>query len=391
MRPAAALLFAPTLACMTASPREPTEPAADGSPSSAPTAAEAAPPAPAATPAGPRATIAAADTTPLLELGRGMFGLAAARGALILHGDHALARIDLEPPAGTTRLEGRELARPRRAPCAALVDGDTLYWTVTGDFGDRYTAGEIVRTDLRTGTSSQLVGRLASPRSLAVAGALLFWIDGHDGGLRRRGPTGAVARLADAGTGQSHSLVCRPRVAVDEDAIYYTFAGPIVTGPPTDELRRLPRAGGRPTTLLTHVGGIDTLVADATHLYWVADNPPGPSTLLRMPKAGGPGELVTDGLTFGAELVLDGPHLYWLDSPHAQGYAIRRRLRAGGPTETLVEGPRSAHALVHDETRLYWIEYGHLEGECQVDLDPLAGTPRCSAPWGHIRALVKPA
>ncbi len=136
--------------------------------------------------------------------------------------------------------------------------------------------------------------------------------------------------------------------AVDAESVYFII--PAFEGVSTPGLYRVPRAGGPVTKLLSHRKGEQaTVVVDGDQL-WVTSIWDG--TIRRMPKAGGKPTLVVTGQRGIVDLVVDSTHLYWF----AQGTGeIRRRKKSGGAIEVIGREVDEQGLWIH-AGRVYWTQ-----------------------------------
>jgi hypothetical protein len=190
-------------------------------------------------------------------------------------------------------------------------------------------------------------------------------------------------------------------VAINATDVYWTDEDPSAFGAP-GTIRKRPLAGGDTTTVAVSPPPFG-LVADATHLYWIANDSYshgrieirrygngteevlvssqfvggyiGAMTinathiyyhkgmqLLRMPKAGGASEVIATGLFDagfgGVRIALDDTHVYWIDSVGT----VSRAALSGGTKEILVSPPNpfadhlENEGIALDSDHVYWAQ-----------------------------------
>jgi hypothetical protein len=106
-----------------------------------------------------------------------------------------------------------------------------------------------------------------------------------------------------------------------------------------------------PGEILTDQAGVPrSLVADASHLYWIDTET---ERLQRMAKTGGAIQTLATGaqaMTPWA-IAVDASHVYWLDTGEG---AVRRTPRGGGATVTLATGQGDLLGLAVDTSYVYF-------------------------------------
>ena len=91
------------------------------------------------------------------------------------------------------------------------------------------------------------------------------------------------------------------------------------------------------------------LVADDTHLYWIAGQ-----TIGRVAKIGGTAQVLATppGL---ADIAVDGTHVYWVANGMGGTGIVARTPKDGtGAVEILVTNQRQPSRLAVDDTAIYW-------------------------------------
>lgn len=141
-------------------------------------------------------------------------------------------------------------------------------------------------------------------------------------------------------------------MAVDRTNLYWTDF---------DSLKKVPLAGGEPTTLATNLGALARVLVDERYVYvGYVDGPSDsagrhqPSAVMRVPIEGGtPVTLVSGGSTNA--IAIDRDYLYWTDQ-HA-GF-VSKVLLAGGDAVELASGQDSPRAITVDDVNVYWANRG---------------------------------
>jgi sugar lactone lactonase YvrE len=170
-----------------------------------------------------------------------------------------------------------------------IVDATSLYWVTDT------TTGKVVTMPKVGGAPTILQNKATSPKGLAFDGTSIFWP--VFGEIRRAPPVANAPPTKLSASEQFPSAL-----AADEGAVYWTdmYAATV---------RRVPKAGGTPTTLATMTAGarLGAIAVDATHVFFL--DPQG-NTVRKVPKTGGPA--VTIAIANAPRgLALDETHVYW--------------------------------------------------------------------------------
>jgi len=206
-------------------------------------------------------------------------------------------------------------------------------------------------------TGQAATGLLATPENLstdpypfdvALGGRYVFW-------TKTLGefcsPPGSV-KSVNLTTRAQNTLIedcdlSAANVVADESHVFYADWV-------ADAVKRIPAAGGAPTTLVSAAGLIyhRALAVDDTYVYF-GDN----AGVNRVPKAGGPVLALAPGYD-SHELALDGSHVYWTEWTVVGDDAIRRVAKTGGDVETILSGGTLANPMgvAVDESYVYWTE-----------------------------------
>jgi hypothetical protein len=213
------------------------------------------------------------------------------------------------------------------------VDEQTIMWTGT-DQGSLviYTSG----------------GDGQDPQALPIAvdqnaiGGLLF-DDTHIYWKTREG----VRRSPRAG-GDPETLVTPPRgvtlLALDENDIYWSDVSGFIN--------RAPKSGGAPVEVAQSGGQVVDLAFDEQYVYWYLYD----GTVHRMPKAGGePQRLLEIGSNYGSgQIFVDDANIYVLagGAPGESG-RLSKASKDGSGLSTLDDNTRP-QSLTFDENTIYW-------------------------------------
>jgi hypothetical protein len=152
-----------------------------------------------------------------------------------------------------------------------------------------------------------------------------------------------------------------PGIVVDEENVYWSCGRP----GGGSALRRVPKCGGAPTTMVTggqRAGGSGPLAVSATNVYWVSDYGAA-LAVATTNKVGGTPSTLASGISVGGgdiivgTLGLDGASVY-LATAYSSGPVMSVPLGGGAP-ETLAslatEQPSGYVAV--DSTSVYWTSW----------------------------------
>ena len=237
------------------------------------------------------------------------------------------------------------LATLNAMPNKLLVDADGLYWI----------DDQAVRRLPRSGGTPEVVssdGR--APLDLLLRGADLVWSEATGPAI---GETGAILS-APKGGGAAITLVNggdAPRwLAADASWLYWTEGGPLAQIEGFGRIARAPTTGGEGLTVVSGVSVPSAPIAvNATHLF-IADK----WRVKRAPRNGGLPESVAAATDAIESLAADATHVYWVQAPFGSLY---RAPVDGGPPE-LIGMPPPMHAgpggPVHVRGgRVFWMSH----------------------------------
>lgn len=177
----------------------------------------------------------------------------------------------------------------------------------------------------------------------------------------------------------------RVGVAIDEEHLYFSFPQASKGG----EIRRVKKTGGAVTVIATGQSSPQSIVVDATHVYWsnggfdgsvmklskvegsvpeVLQKGPSPmdiaqdedwiywseisaDTVGRTPKQGGPSVVLATDARGPQQVAVFGPWLYWGDYGTSR---IMRVVKEGGPAEVVAAGQDYARGVAVDCLGVYW-------------------------------------
>jgi hypothetical protein len=94
------------------------------------------------------------------------------------------------------------------------------------------------------------------------------------------------------------------------------------------------------------------LAVDGTDVYWAALNAPTSTSILKAPLAGGAISTLATGQYGGSGLTVDATHVYWVNN-NPNGSIVRSNLD-GSALTTLVTAQNGPAAIAVDATSVYW-------------------------------------
>ncbi|MDI1450131.1 EB domain-containing protein [Polyangium sp. 6x1] len=134
----------------------------------------------------------------------------------------------------------------------------------------------------------------------------------------------------------------------DGDHVYFTHYGA------TGAVLRLPKAGGAIETVVPSSSWTESLVADASALYFMDGK-----QIMRASKDGSGASLLAANQEGSMSIAADASFVYWID-PADQ--AVRRVSTSGGTPDTLAKDeeltPDMVPRMIADDNKLYWSASG---------------------------------
>ena len=238
------------------------------------------------------------------------------------------------------------LAKALHFPQAIAVEGESIYWTVSGNCSVDLEAGQglVMKANLDGSSPVALAEDLPCPFAIAVHDGDVFWTtqpNAWDGVVMMAPRTGDGARtLADADSPLT--------VAADSDYVFYADR---------EGIYRLERATNAEPMLLAPVDLTSTLTVSALalddeHVYWIDPGQFDAGHIFRMEKSGGEPVALADTRR-PQELALSSLGLFWLEERSFQDLQIQL-LRFGETVPTSVAAAPGAHTLVAAENSVYW-------------------------------------
>ncbi len=201
------------------------------------------------------------------------------------------------------------------------IDATNAYWTDP----EKHTVNAI---PLGGGAPVTLATGQHNPWELTVVGGRLFWTNqgGIDDGsvFSLALPDGAPQPLSTPRTG-AYAL------AVDAANVYFT----LINGT-NDTVYKVPRSGGTTVPLAMAQQRPQSIVVDATNVYWVNYVASGEmtGTVMKLPLAGGTPMAIAEHQYNPGNLVSDGTYLYWTNAAlfgTAMGTLMKMPVAGGQP------------------------------------------------------------
>jgi hypothetical protein len=191
-------------------------------------------------------------------------------------------------PAGGSPLV---LATNRYALAGVATNGSTVYWI------ENRSPGEVLSVPLRGGTITSLAANRPPMGGVATDGSSVFWTEKTSPGAIMKVPTsgGTVTAVL---TGRSGVGL----IAADTTNLYWLEG---------TTLLMMPKAGGTITQLATGLNA-SSLSADGTNVYWT--DSASPNTLKRMPVAGGTPTTIHSSAVPLTGAAVDSGYVYWLEN-----------------------------------------------------------------------------
>lgn len=199
------------------------------------------------------------------------------------------------------------------------TQGEWVYWQASAAVGR-------VRRD---GTNPIQIPRAATFRTglAAASNGYVYWSEGNDGaGVIRRADLSAPVPMTVTVTGGT--LNSPATLATDANFVFWSETN--------GAIKRAPLApGGSPTTLRAAVAGgyaVNSLVVDATHVYWLESTGSGIGRIIRVPIGGGtPTQVGPGNLSFASNLQQDTDNLYWIETSNGHIFRMPKDAAAVRP------------------------------------------------------------
>lgn len=155
------------------------------------------------------------------------------------------------------------LASAQNGPLAIALGGGRAVWTTSGPFDS--VGGVVFETPM--GGGAEVDGYVAGqsmPIGIAVEGANLYWVDQGDPNVLNSGSVMTRPLDPNAGGLDPTTLASggMPQgMAVDASNVYWTDSA-------DQTVKRIPLAGGTPTTIATKQTGALAIAVDDANIYW---------------------------------------------------------------------------------------------------------------------------
>ncbi len=248
------------------------------------------------------------------------------------------------------------LASGQNNPSGIAVDGTNVYWVNAGT-SNSSKDGTVMKVPLAGGTATTLASGQASPDDVAVDGQSVYWNDFWAGTVMSI-PVAGGATTTVAYEGHDGMA----GFAVQGSHAYWSDAAHVMSAP---------LAGGSVSTLTSEqVGLIQTLVSDASNLYWVIspislDGGSPNGVVASCPLAGCSQETVlvsgpSTSSPWGA-LAVDATSVYWANvgaSGSMSAVILKAPLSGGTPVTLASLDSDEPQSMAVDATSLYWTSFG---------------------------------
>jgi streptogramin lyase len=190
-------------------------------------------------------------------------------------------------------------------------------------------------------TPVAIVSNQNNPAAIAVDETSVYWVSDSRSTINKMSKAGGALTTLVSGQKKIH------RIIVDEDQIYFNT---------DDEVRRVNKTGGTPTTLATiaDIAYFD-LAVDEMSVYYVS-SPSSRSRLMKVSKGGGdPVTLVSNDCCPGG-LAADGANVYWADF----GDDTLKKMDINGGAIATIGTCNQPHAVAVDASSVYCTGFGEI-------------------------------
>jgi hypothetical protein len=250
-----------------------------------------------------------------------------------------------------TRQVGTVLAYGQQRPSNLRNYGSDLYWR---DISEE----PIKKMPVTGGTPLALTRYIGVPVGMTIQGSDMYWIAFRSDGqvLNKSSLDGSVTEKLATGEHYAHD---NANVVVDNENAYWVTSR---VSPNEYSIQKVPLNGSPPTTITTtSFQPIDTMVRDASYLYWAEGRFPDPGVIKRIPLAGGAIEeiyTVANGIT--GNLIIVGSNLIVAEIvyPYPYNYRLLKIPVGGGSATvltTLAQDP-VPFKMATDATTIYWFD-----------------------------------
>lgn len=245
--------------------------------------------------------------------------------------------------AGEARV-GDVLAPLQLKPSWLTRDGATLYWLL-----DSPGEGAILKMPVAGGEATAVAKNLVQPDALRVDGSDLYWLAyGEGAGIRRYSMSNGTTTTLVSTT----APVPIRQIAVDKQWLYWTDG-------PAGAVRRIPRAGGSPSTYANGIEGPADLTVEASGLYVVASGEEG--RILRVHGEGGDLEVLASKEPLPGSLFVGNDAVYWIDAgtfdtanQRTLGAGVRKVKKSGGAPFTVATVENASQLFVDDDGTVFF-------------------------------------
>jgi hypothetical protein len=227
------------------------------------------------------------------------------------------------------------------APVSLSSDATRLFWTAGGAVGEIEGFGDLTFRSFDGSEEAPLV-EAAGGGPFATDGLSVYFANGFT--IKRVSAFGGRVERVLIGDAPVRDI------ALDGAHLYWVEEGAALN------IRTRTVAGGAPVTLATGNAPGSLLRLDAAYVYWLDHE----DAVRRVPKAGGNPETIVPAIAGGiTDFVLDAANVYYAEW---DGKRIRKAAVSGGAATTLTTPSNvdQTRRLTTDGASLYWIDQSEL-------------------------------
>ena len=169
-----------------------------------------------------------------------------------------------------------------------VIDDSDVFWA----------ENEAIMRVSKAGGKAQPVCVVGLPDFLTIDGAYVYWYSMISGVIQKAPKKGGPVSKVYAD--DQHSL---HTFFIDGPDLFVSFGAENKM-----VIQRLPKSGGKPTTLIEGQDPATDFAIDANNIYWITED-----NIFKVPRSGGAATKVVEKLEHGRDVVVDDRFVYWAD------------------------------------------------------------------------------